>query len=78
MHLFFLGFASQRFFYNRYQPNAVCHRVSLKIGDVSVTGEGGTPQLARHNAAKQALKELSDRGTTMGKDSCPSGAYFSV
>lgn len=34
------------------------HRVTLSVGTVFVTGEGPSPQAARHHAAQQALEEL--------------------
>lgn len=36
----------------------MAYKVSLTVGDVSVTGEGPSPQAARHDAAKQALEIL--------------------
>ena len=38
------------------------HRVNLTVGKVSVTGEGPTPQAARHAAARLALEELRKEG----------------
>ncbi len=34
------------------------HRVTLSVGNVFVTGEGPSPQAARHHAAQQALEQL--------------------
>lgn len=34
------------------------HRVCLSVGNVVVTGEGPSPQAARHHAARQALELL--------------------
>lgn len=34
------------------------HRVTLTVGQCSVTGEGPSPQAARHSAARQALEQL--------------------
>ena len=37
------------------------HRVTLAVGHVFVTGEGPSPQAARHHAAQQALEQLRDQ-----------------
>lgn len=56
-----LSLQNQRAFYNRRFLNAPkMHCVSLTVGDVTVTGEGPSPQAARHDAAQKALNKLNE------------------
>ncbi|XP_057377966.1 double-stranded RNA-binding protein Staufen homolog 2-like isoform X2 [Daphnia carinata] len=50
--------SNQRYYFNRHQPTPLRHRVTLAVGQVFVTGEGPSPQSARHHAAQQALEQL--------------------
>ncbi|KAI9552256.1 hypothetical protein GHT06_022618 [Daphnia sinensis] len=53
--------SNQRYYFNRHQPTPLRHRVTLAVGQVFVTGEGPSPQAARHNAAQQALEQLRNQ-----------------
>lgn len=53
--------SNQRYYFNRHQPTPLRHRVTLAVGQVFVTGEGPSPQAARHHAAQQALEQLRNQ-----------------
>lgn len=55
------GIVSKKYYFNRHQPTPLRHRVTLAVGQVFVTGEGPSPQAARHHAAQQALEQLRNQ-----------------
>jgi len=55
----------QRYFYNRFPTVPMIYHVSLTVGKVFVTGEGSSPQAARHHAASQALQQLNSENSSV-------------
>ena len=50
------------------------HRVTLSVGNVFVTGQGPSPQAARHHAASLALEQL--RKETLTSKAQLDGKFF--
>ena len=53
------------------------YHVSLTVGKVFVTGEGSSPQAARHHAASQALQQLNSENSSV-QTTCIEGRDFPI
>lgn len=66
----------QRYFNNRFPATPMIHHVSLTVGKISVTGEGASPQAARHQAAAQALQQLKSDNSSAQTSRIEDGNFY--